>query len=73
MAFISSYSGPARSDKLILQFLPCEKETEDCKEFFKQADKNGLKPETMRINLKMVGDAGYRVIPSREITDDAIS
>ncbi|CAJ0590433.1 unnamed protein product [Cylicocyclus nassatus] len=66
-------AGPARSDKLILQFLPCEKDTEDCKEFFKQADKNGLKPDTMRISLKMVGDAGYRVIPSREITEDAIS
>lgn len=46
--------GPARSDKLILQFLPCEKDTEDCKEFFKQADKNGLKPETTRISLKVL-------------------
>ncbi|KAK6016111.1 MSP domain protein [Ostertagia ostertagi] len=66
-------AGPARSDKLILQFLPCEKDVEDCKEFFKQADKNGAKPETLRITLKMVGDQGYRVIPSREVTDDAIS
>ncbi|KIH53422.1 MSP domain protein [Ancylostoma duodenale] len=66
-------AGPARSDKLILQFLPCDKDAEDCKEFFKQADKNGMKPETTRISLKMVGDQGYRVIPSREVTDDAIS
>ncbi|VDL75005.1 unnamed protein product [Nippostrongylus brasiliensis] len=66
-------AGPARSDKLILQFLQCDKDVEDCKEFFKQADKNGLKPETLRITLRMVGDKGYRVIPSREVTDDAIS
>ncbi|KJH50368.1 MSP domain protein [Dictyocaulus viviparus] len=66
-------AGPARSDKLILQFLPCEKDTEDCREFFKQADKNGIKPDTLRISLKMIGDAGYRVVPSREVTDDAIS
>ncbi|KAK6745297.1 hypothetical protein RB195_011803 [Necator americanus] len=66
-------AGPARSDKLILQFLPCEKETEDCKEFFRQAEKLGIKPDTVRISLKMVGDQGYRVIPSREVTEDAIS
>ncbi|KAE9414448.1 hypothetical protein Angca_006161 [Angiostrongylus cantonensis] len=66
-------AGPARADKLILQFLPCDKDVEDCKEFFKEADKNGVRPETLRISLKMMGEGCNRIVPSREVTDDAIS
>ncbi|VDM56790.1 unnamed protein product [Angiostrongylus costaricensis] len=73
IAVLDRFSRPVRADKLILQFLPCDKDVEDCKEFFKEADKNGVRPDTLRISLKMMGEGGNRIVPSREVTDDAIS
>ena len=49
---VTRLAGPARADKLVIQYTPCGLEDKDAKEFFSKLAKD-VKCETLRINLKM--------------------
>ena len=64
---VTRAAGPARSDKLVIQFTECGQEDKDAKEFYKNLDKN-VKPETLRINLKMA-DQKPKTYTSMEVCE----